>query len=51
MSELATLYNSDALLHKMTALEVGALVLIGTLLGWLAARWSVAQHLRDIQPK
>jgi len=51
VSELAALYSSNALLHKVTSLEIIALILIGTILGWLAARWSVAQHLRKIQPK
>ena len=50
-AELAELYSSDGLIHKVTALEIAALILIGTSLGWLAARWSVAQHLRKIQPK
>lgn len=51
MSDLATLYSSDALIHRVTLSEVFALIAIGTFLGWLAARWSVAQHLRNIQPK
>ncbi len=51
VSELAELYNSDALLHQITLLEALSILVIGTFLGWLAARWSVAQHLRDIQPK
>ncbi|MFT6406668.1 MAG: cell division transport system permease protein [Arenicella sp.] len=51
ISELAALYSSDALVHQVTVSEIFALISIGTLLGWLAARWSVAQHLRNIQPK
>jgi len=51
VSKLATLYNSDALLHQITLLEILTMLVIGTFLGWLAARWSVAQHLRKIKPK
>ena len=51
VAELAALYNSNALIHPVTFLELLALVSIGTFLGWLAARWSVAQHLRKIQPQ
>ncbi|MFT4634450.1 MAG: cell division transport system permease protein [Arenicella sp.] len=51
ISELAALYSSDALVHRVTAREIIALISIGTFLGWLSARWSVAQHLRKIQPK
>lgn len=51
LSELAQLYDSDGLIHQVTPLEMFAVVVIGSILGWLAARWSVAQHLRKIQPK
>ena len=51
LSELAALYQSSALLHQVQAWEMAAVVGIGSLIGWLAARWSVAQHLRKIQPK
>lgn len=51
VAELTALYSSNALIHQVTPAEVALLVLGGTFLGWLAARWSVAQHLRKIQPK
>lgn len=51
VAELAALYSTTALVHQALVLEVLALIFIGTFLGWLAARWSVAQHLRKIQPK
>lgn len=51
LKELGELYDSDGLIHQVTLLEMLAVVGIGSLLGWLAARWSVAQHLRKIQPK
>lgn len=49
--QLAELYQSDGLIYQVSFLEMLSLALIGTTLGWLAARWSVAQHLRQIQPK
>ncbi len=51
ISDLAALYNSNALIHRLTPLEVVVQIVIGSSLGWLAARWSVAQHLRKIQPR
>lgn len=51
LSELAKLYQSNGLIYQVKTIELLGLVLIGTILGWLAARWSVAQHLRKIQPK
>lgn len=51
VTELTALYSSGALIHQVTPIEILTLILIGTVLGWLAARWSVAQHLRKIQPK
>lgn len=51
LADLAQLYQSTGLLHSLNLYEVSGLILIGTCLGWLAARWSVAQHLRKIQPK
>lgn len=51
VAELASLYNTNILLHQVSWLEIIGLLLIGTLLGWLAARWSVAMHLRQIQPR
>jgi cell division transport system permease protein len=51
VADLAALYSSEALIHRVTLAEIFTLISIGTFLGWLAARWSVAQHLRNIQPK
>lgn len=51
LAELASLYQSSGLIYPVSLMEMGGLILLGTLLGWLAARWSVAQHLRKIQPK
>ena len=51
LNQLAALYQSSALLHQVQIWEMAAVIGIGSLIGWLAARWSVAQHLRKIQPQ
>lgn len=51
VSKLADLYNVNALVHSVNLLEVLTLLFVGTALGWMAARWSVAMHLRAIQPR
>ncbi len=51
LQELASLYQTNALLHAVTGWELLTIVLCGGVIGWLAARWSVAQHLRKIQPR
>ena len=51
MSRLSGLYGGQQLLHQLEFREIGTILGIGTLLGWFAARWSVAQHLRNIQPQ
>lgn len=51
LAELASLYQSKGLIHEVQLIEIFGLILTGTVLGWLAARWSVAQHLRKVQPK
>ena len=51
IAQLGALYQSSSPLYQLTYLEIAAIIGLGTLLGWLAARWSVAQHLRKIQPK
>lgn len=47
---LADAYQSSGFLYALSALEILSIVLIGAALGWLAARWAVAQHLRKIKP-
>jgi len=51
LTRLASLYQSNALVYQINGLEIVAILSIGSALGWLAARWSVAQHLRNIQPR
>lgn len=51
LSRLATLYQRDSLLYSLNILEIGSIILAGAILGWMAARWSVAQHLSRIKPR
>ncbi len=51
LTRLASLYQRQSLLYNVQAWEVVSLVAFGTVLGWLAARWSVAQHLWKINPR
>ena len=51
IEQLSTLYQTNTPLYQLTYLDILAVIGAGTVLGWLAARWSVAQHLRKIQPK
>lgn len=50
LSNLASLYQRQSLLHEVQAWEVLCVLAAGAMLGWLAARWSVAQHLWKIKP-
>lgn len=51
IEKLSTLYQSQSTLYQLSAYDILIILIIGTSLGWLAARWSVAQHLRNVQPK
>jgi len=51
LSQLSSLYQNQTLLHQLSISELLIIIAIGGGLGWLAARWSVAQHLRKIQPQ
>ena len=51
LSQLASMYQSKSLLHSLSINEIFIILLIGPSLGWLAARWSVAQHLWRIRPR
>ncbi len=50
MAELAQAYQSKGVLYSLTIIDIFTLIAVGTLLGWLSARWAVAQHLRKIKP-
>ncbi len=51
LSKLASLYQRQSLVYQLEAAEVAAIIVAGGALGWLAARWSVAQHLWRIKPR
>ena len=51
IEQLSQLYQSHSALYKLSITDMAIILAIGTALGWLAARWSVAQHLRKVQPK
>ena len=51
LSELASMYQSKSLLHSLSGIEILTVLGVGPALGWLAARWSVAQHLWRIRPR
>ncbi len=50
LSKLASVYQRQSLLHEIQAMEVLCIIAAGAMLGWLSARWSVAQHLWKIKP-
>ncbi len=50
INRLASLYQTQTLLYEVKAWEIASVLLIGSALGWLAARWSLAQHLWKIRP-
>lgn len=51
LSTLANLYQKESLLYALSTIEIFTIILIGGAIGWLAARWSVAQHLWKIKPQ
>jgi len=51
LSQLANLYQKTSLIYALNIREISSIILIGGLIGWLAARWSVSQHLRKIKPQ
>ncbi len=51
LSQLAELYQQDSLIYRPSLREFALLMLFSTLLGWCAARLSVAQHLGEIKPR
>ena len=51
LSHLANLYQKESLIYQLQAHEIASILLLGSILGWLAARVSVAQHLRHIRPR
>jgi len=51
ITQLAASYQTGNLIYALNASEIAIIIVASTALGWLAARWSVAQHLRHIQPR
>ncbi len=51
LKQLANLYQQDSLIYALNLNEIAAIIFIGALIGWLAARWSVSRHLRKIKPQ
>ncbi len=51
IEQLSNLYQNHSPLYQLSAIEITVILTVGATLGWLAARWSVFQHLRQIQPK
>jgi len=51
LQELANLYQTNTILYALNSMEIACVIGIGTVICWLAARWSVAQHLRHIKPR
>jgi len=51
LTELAELYDRNSLIYSLKWYEIAAFPVIGGTIGWFAARWSVARHLKDIQPR
>jgi cell division transport system permease protein len=51
VAQLTLLYGSGFSTSGLSPAQFGLLIATGSGLGWLAARWSVSRHLRDIEPK
>ena len=47
---LSDLYNGSQILYYLSIIEMVYIVLAGSFIGWLSARWSVAYHLHKIRP-
>ena len=50
IQQLAQAYQSNGFVAALSGIEILAIIGIGAALGWLAARWAVAQHLRKVKP-
>jgi len=51
ITELVSAYGSDYRVLGLSWGTAGVLLLLGSGLGWLASRWSVGRHLKDIEPR
>ena len=50
IDQLAVSYQTDNLIYSLNIQEIASILALGSVLGWVAARWSVARHLKHIQP-
>ena len=48
---LAGLYGTRTLVYQLNATEILSILSLGGFIGWIAARWSVAHHLRHVKPR
>jgi cell division transport system permease protein len=51
VATLARLYGSRYLLEGLTLDDIGVLLGVGLVLGWLGAWIAAARHLRSIEPR
>ncbi len=51
VAQLMLAYGSGFRTSALSLHQFGLLIAAGSGLGWLAARWSVSRHLREIEPK
>jgi len=51
IGELVSAYGSGYRLLGLSWATAGGLLVLGSGLGWLASRWSVGRHLKDIEPR
>lgn len=51
LDQLASLYDAKSLIYTLNFVEILTILSFGGIVGWLAARWSVARHLRHINPE
>jgi len=51
LAQLSDLYQKQTLIYSLNGIEISTLLLIGAVIGWLAARWSVSRHLAATKPR
>jgi len=51
LAQLSQLYDRENLIYSLQLFEITTILFTGGFIGWIAARWSVAHHLRAIQPR
>ena len=51
LDQLAQSYQASSIIYRFSAVNALSLLAAGTLIGWISARWSVAQHIWRIRPR